>query len=212
LKLYEYEAKAILSSYGIATPRSMLVATSQQALEATEKFGVPVVIKAQVLIAGRGKAGGILFADSPYEAEKATEKLLKNSLNGEVVKEVLVEEKISVGRELYFGLTVDRLNRCYATIASDLGGVNIEEIAQKQPNRIHRHLVNPKLGFKTFNAVQIAKELGYVGEKMENLAQVFMKIYQAALDCDAELAESNPLAETSDGRKLSGNVLRTRET
>ncbi|MCW4010997.1 MAG: ADP-forming succinate--CoA ligase subunit beta [Candidatus Bathyarchaeota archaeon] len=200
MKLYEHEAKSIFSSYGVPIPKHVLATTKEQARQAAAELAVPVAVKAQVLVAGRGKAGGILFADTAEEAEKAAKLLLKTQLKGAPVEAVLVEEKISIKREMYFGVTVDRLNRCYVTIASDVGGVDIEEVAQKQPSKIYRHPIDTRLGFRSFNATQIAKQMGYRGEKMLELAEVIKKIFTAAMDYDAELAESNPLVETSDGK------------
>jgi succinyl-CoA synthetase beta subunit len=200
LKLYEHEAKSLLSGYRVPTPKSVLAVSSQQARQAAAEIAAPVAVKAQVLVAGRGKAGGILFANTPNETEKAAKQLLNTTLKGESVQAILIEEKVPVVKELYFGVTVDRANRCYVAVASDLGGVNIEEVAQKQPERIFRHQINAWLGFRSFNATRLSRQMGYSGEKMQALAKVLEEIYRAAMECDAELAESNPLVETQDGK------------
>jgi succinyl-CoA synthetase beta subunit len=206
LKLYEYEAKTLLSTYGISPPRGELATTSQHAYDATAKLAVPVAVKAQVLVAGRGKAGGILFADNPQEAEEAAKKLLGTQVKGMAVSQVLVEEKISIKNELYFGITLDRANRCCVIVASELGGVDIEEAAENQPQKIHKHLVDPQLGFRSFHARQIAKKMGYDGDQMQQLADIFGKLYRLSLDYDAELAEMNPLAENQDGKFVAADA------
>ena len=146
MKLYEHEAKTIIATYGVPTPKSEVVTTEARAREVAVKLALPVVVKAQVLVAGRGKAGGILFAKTLEEAEDAAKKLLGSQIKGLTVEKVLVEEKLPVKRELYFGITVDRLNRCYIAVASDLGGVDIEEVAQSQPQKIYKQLINPAVG------------------------------------------------------------------
>jgi succinyl-CoA synthetase beta subunit len=199
MKLFEHEAKAVFSKYGIPTPRGGLVTSSTRAREKATQINAPVAIKAQVLAAGRGKSGGILFAVSPREAELAAKKLLAMEIKGFKVRSVLVEEKIPIERELYFGVTVDRSNRCYVTIASSEGGMDIEEIALATPEKIVKVFVDPLHGFSFNHARQIAKKLGYSGSQMQNLATIFLNLYKVAMDYDAELAEMNPLVETSEG-------------
>jgi succinyl-CoA synthetase beta subunit len=200
LKLYEHEAKAIFSNYGIPTPKGELAETSNQARIAAEKLKGPVAVKAQVLVAGRGKAGGILFAKSAQEAEESAQKLLNTQIKGTPVTKVLVEEQIKFQKELYFGLTVDRLNRCFVAVASQVGGVEIEEVAKQHPQKIFKQPVNPRLGFRNFHARQLAKSLGYSGEKLLAITDIFLKMYQASVDLDAELIEMNPIVETPEGK------------
>ena len=199
MKLYEHEAKITFSTQGIPTPKGELVTTSQQAYDATAKLGGPVAVKAQVLVAGRGKAGGILFANNPQEAQEAAGKLLQTQVKGIPVTKLLVEEQVHIKRELYFGVTVDRLNRCYVAVASEVGGVEIEEVAKQQPEKIHKQRINPQLGFRGFHARQIARSLGYSGNGMLALADIFQKMYRVGWDLDAELIEMNPLIETKNG-------------
>ena len=206
MKLYEREAKTLLSTYGIPTPKSELATTNQQAYDSAAKLAVPVAVKAQVLVAGRGKAGGILFADTPEQAEVAAKKLLGAQVKGTVVSKVLVEEKIAIKKELYFGVTVDRVNRCYVAVASELGGVEIEEIAEKQPQKIHKQLIDPQLGFRSFHARQLAAKMGYSGDQMQQLADILEKLYKLSVDYDAELVEMNPLAETQDGKFVAADA------
>lgn len=200
MKLYEYEAKSLFSSYRLPAPEGKLVADSQQAYAEAARLAAPVAVKAQVLVGGRGKAGGILFADTPKQAKEAAENLLGHQVKGLTVKQVLVEEKLPVKRELYFGITVDRFNRSYVAMASGLGGVAVEEISERQPQKIHKQLINPQLGFRSFQARQIVKQMGYTGTKMVELSEILEKLYHVSIDSDAELAEINPLVETPDGR------------
>jgi len=206
LKLFEYEAKEIFSKYGIPTPIGELITSPKQARETAERIKSPVVVKAQVLVAGRGKAGGILFASSPAEAELSSSKLLSSEIKGIKVQSVLVEEKLSVCKELYFSITVDRSNRSYVAIASSEGGVEIEEIAAATPEKIIRVFIDPLYGFRSYHARQIAKKLGYVGSQMRELTAIFLKLYRVAMGCDAELCEMNPIIETSDGKFVAADA------
>jgi len=206
LKLFEYEAKQIFAKYGIPTPRGFLATTSAQAREVAEKINAPVALKSQVQVAGRAKAGGILFANSPNEAEKAAAQLLGNEIKGVKVQSLWVEEKITIKRELYFSITVDRANRCYVAIASSAGGVEIEETALTSPEKIVKVFVDPIYGFRLHHARGIAKKLGYIGNQMGDLASIFLRHYRLAMDFDAELAEMNPLVETVDGKFVAADT------
>jgi succinyl-CoA synthetase beta subunit len=200
LKLYEYEAKNILTQYGIPVPQGTLITKANSAVDAVAKLEPPFAVKSQVLVAGRGKAGGILFADSAEEAEKAAEKLLKTTIKGIPVKKVLIEEKLSTNEELYCGVTIDRFARSYVVIASAVGGMEIEEIAAKTPQAVLKILINPQQqGFRSFHTRQVARKLGYGGTRLVELARILEKLYQAGMDYDAELIEINPLAETGEG-------------
>ncbi|MBE0512707.1 ADP-forming succinate--CoA ligase subunit beta [Candidatus Bathyarchaeota archaeon] len=206
MKLFEHEAKTIFSKYEIPTPRGELVTSPAHALEIATKINAPVAVKAQVLAAGRGKAGGILFSTSPREAELAAKKLLSTEIEGFKVRSVLVEEKVPIEKELYFGITVDRSNRCYVAIASSEGGIEIEEVAAATPEKIVKVFIDPLQGFHLRHARRIAKRLGYSGSRMQNLATTFLKLYNVAMDCDAELAETNPLVETPEGKFVAADA------
>jgi succinyl-CoA synthetase beta subunit len=205
MKLYEHEAKTIFKKYEIPTPRGELTTSSTLVKEIAEKLGVPAAIKAQILVSGRGKAGGILFANSPEEAEFAAKKLLGAEVKGVKVKEVLVEEKIVAKKELYFGITIDRAKCCYVAIASSEGGIDIEEVAVTMPERIIKVFIDPMYGFRSYHAYQIAGKLGYVGSQMRDLATIFLKLYKIAMDYDAELIEINPLIETVEGKFVAAD-------
>jgi len=206
LKLFEYEAKNILAKQGVPVPQGGLASDPRQAREVSAGLKMPVAVKAQVLVAGRGKAGGILFAGSAEETEITAEKLLKMQIKGNPVKSVWVEEKIRVKRELYFGLTTDRLGQQYVAIASAVGGMDIEEVASKTPEKVITTPINPDFGFHPFQARQIAKKMGYSGTQISELGKILEKLYIVGMDYDAELIEMNPLVEASDGRFMAADA------
>jgi succinyl-CoA synthetase beta subunit len=200
LKLFEYEAKNILAKYGIPVPQGGLATSVAQAREVVAKLKLPVAVKAQVLVAGRGKAGGILFANSIEETGKTAEKLLNMQIKGISVKSIWIEEKIQVKKELYFGITTDRFNQRYIAIASAVGGMDIEEIASKTPERVIKTPIDPELGLAPFRTREIARKIGYSGTQLSELGKVLEKLYRVGMDYDAELIEMNPLVETVDGK------------
>jgi len=206
MKLFEYEAKNILAKYGIPTPQGGLATDKTQAREILSKLKPPFAVKAQVLVAGRGKAGGILFAESIAEAEKSAEKLLSMQIKGIPVKSVWIEEKIQVKKELYFGITTDRFNQSYVAIASAVGGMEIEEIAAQAPEKIIKLLINPRQGFSSFHARQVARKLGYINGQLSELGKIFERLYQVGMDYDAELIEMNPLVETVEGKFVAADA------
>ena len=206
MKLFEYEAKNILAKYGIPIPNGGLAATPEQAEEIASKIKAPYAVKAQLLVAGRGKAGGILFAETPQEVKEKTEKLLGSKIKGITVKSVWIEEKLAIKRELYFGVTVDRFQKAYVAIASSAGGMEIEEIAEKMPEKLVKFTVDPIEGFRSYHANYMAKKLGYEGKQMLQLASIFTRLYKAAMDYDAELMEMNPLVETVDGQFVAADA------
>jgi len=206
MKLFEYEAKTILAKYGIPTPMGGLATNISQAHEIATKLKPPFAIKAQVLVAGRGKAGGILFADSVPDAEKAAEKLLNTRIKGIPVKSVWIEEKIQIKKELYLGVTIDRANRSHVAIASAVGGIEIEEIAKEAPGKVTKFLINPQHGFHSSHARQIARKMGYSDRQLSRLGKIFESLYRAGMDYDAELIEMNPIVETLDGKFVAADA------
>ncbi len=206
MKLYEYEAKTILTKYGVPTSKGGLATDPKQSFEIAKNLNPPLAVKAQVLVAGRGKAGGILFANSAVEAEEATKKLLNMQIKGIPVKSVWVEEKINVQKELYFGITTDRFNQSYVVIASSVGGMEIEEVAAKTPEKIVKQPINPNFGFHPFQARQIARKIGYAGSQLSELGRIFETLYRVGMEYDAELIEMNPLVETTEGKFVAADA------
>jgi succinyl-CoA synthetase beta subunit len=203
LKLFEHEAKAILNFCGIPTPNGGVAMSATEAAKIAVSLRPPFVVKAQVLIAGRGKAGGILFAETAEQVEAVAEQLLHTSIKDLPVEKILVEEQISIAKELYFGVTIDRLERKYAIIASTSGGINIEEAAADGTQPLVKLSINPQQGFTITDSQHIARQLGYREEQQADLAQILRIFYGAAMSYDAELFEMNPLAETKDGRFIA---------
>lgn len=198
MKLLEYQAKDIFRRYAIPTPRSDVVESPKGAREIAERLG-PVAIKAQLPMGGRGKAGGIKFAESPEEAEKIAGELLGSRIKDIEIKKVLVEEKLDIKDELYLGVTVDRKDRCYVILASSEGGVNVEEVAEETPEKFVKQMIDPLLGIRDYHCRSVAKRLGYSGREMNALAGFIKKLYRVAFEMDAELTEINPLALTEEG-------------
>ncbi len=199
MKLFEYEAKNILSEYNIPIPKGVLVSSLNEVKEAITRLQPPYVVKAQVLVAGRGKAGGIKFAKDSEEAVELTKQLLNMKIKGFQVNTVWIEEKIGIKRELYFGITSDRVTRCYVAIASSVGGMDIEDVAEKEPEKIIKIFIDPNLEFRSYHARELSRKLGYSGKSLNKLAGIFTKLSVVAKDYDAELIEMNPIVETDDG-------------
>lgn len=206
MKLYESEAKNIIQKYGVPVPRGEVVTSPDEACKAVLSLKLPVVVKAQVLVAGRGKAGGILVADSIEGVNRMTEELLNKQIKGMPVNNVLIEEKIQVKRELYFGITVDRFSRSYVAIASTIGGMEIEEVALKSPEDVIKIPLNPELGLSASQAREIARRMGYAAKQLSELQRIFEQLYAVGMDYDAELIETNPLIETVDAKFVAADA------
>ena len=206
MKLFEYEAKEIAQQYGLLVPRGIVASTTQEAKEAFQNLNQPSMIKAQVLVAGRGKAGGIKPASSPDEAFEVAKTLLSMTIKGEKVAKVLVEQKLAGKHERYLSIVVDRSSRCYTLLCSTEGGVDIEQIALQSPEKIVRHKIDPLIGLQPFESRLVARRLGYSGKQMNQLTSVISKLYEIMLDYDAELIESNPLIETENGELVAADL------
>jgi succinyl-CoA synthetase beta subunit len=206
MKLFEYEAKEIVREYDLPVPNGYVASTADEAKIAWSKIGRPSMIKAQVLVAGRGKAGGIKPASSADEAFRVAKSILSMTIKGEKANTVLVEEKIQHKFERYISIVVDRASRCYTILCSTEGGVDIEQVADKNPDKIIRVKIDPLLGLQDFQTRIVAKELGYDGKQMEQLAPLISKLFKVMLDYDAELIESNPLIETQSGEFILADL------
>jgi len=199
LKLFEYEAKQIAQEYGLPVPKGFVASTPQEAKDAFSKLNQPSMVKAQVLVAGRGKAGGIKPASSSDEAAQVAQSLLSMSIKGEKVAKVLVEQRLASKHERYVSIVVDRASRCYTILCSTEGGVDIEQVAGAHPEKIIRRKIDPLFGLREFESRMVAKQLGYSGKQMGQVMSVIGKLFQITLDLDAELIEPNPLIETESG-------------
>ncbi|MGD8545639.1 MAG: ADP-forming succinate--CoA ligase subunit beta [Candidatus Bathyarchaeota archaeon] len=206
MKLLEYQAKSIISEYGIPIPKGKLAENLTQAREIAANLNPPLTLKAQVPVAGRGKAGGILFLNSSSEIEKSMERLLEMNIKGIPVRSIWIEEKIQIQKELYFGIAIDRFNQCFVAIASATGGIEIEEIATKTPEKVVKAIIDPQLGFCSFHAREIARKIGYSAKQLSTLEKIFKALYNAGMDYDAQLIEMNPLVETTDGKFIAADA------
>ncbi len=206
MKLFEYESKSIAQNLGINTPKGGLASTADEARDLHKRIGGEVVIKAQVLVAGRGKAGGIKFGSKPDETRDRASEILSMTIKGEKVKKVLIEQKLAIKKELFGSIVLDRVNKCQTILASDQGGIDIEEVAGKNPEKILRHQLDPVFGMRAFDARQVALKLGYDGQKMNALTDLLANLYRLSVIYDAELVESNPLVETNDGKFVAADL------
>ncbi|MEL9991916.1 MAG: ADP-forming succinate--CoA ligase subunit beta [Thermoproteus sp.] len=201
MKLYEYEAKEILAKYGVKIPKGKLAFTPEEVRKIAEEIGKPVVLKAQVTVAGRGKAGGIKVAKSPEEAEALARQMFGMTIKGLVVKKIYVTEYQEVEREMYLSLIIDRATRRYLFLASPIGGVDIEEIARREPDKIKRVYVDPFEGLRDFHVRSIVSWLGIKPgtPQWDQASSIVKAMYRAMVELEAELVESNPLAITKSG-------------
>lgn len=203
MKLHEYQAKEIFSRYGISTSPAELATTPQEAEAIVSRRGKPVVVKAQVLVGGRGKAGGIKLAKTPQEAAAAAKSILGMSISGEVVKKILVAEAVEIQKELYLGLVIDRSAKRVAIMASSLGGVDIEQVARESPQKIARTSLHPFLELRDFQARELGMAIGLEKSLLSDFVVVARTLYRIFTDLDCSLAEINPLAITPAGKLVA---------
>jgi len=199
LKLFEYEAKLIAREYGIPVPSGEVADTPEKAREIAAKMGKPVVVKAQVLVGRRGLAGGVRVASDPDEAYAVVKNMLGSSIRGEVVGAVLIEEKVCFEREYYLSLTVDRARRSLVYLVSPLGGVEVEELVKKHPDKLLKLYVDPLIGYTHYYAREAGSFLGVPREYWNQLDSIMSAMYRIMVDYDAELVEFNPLAWKCEG-------------
>ncbi|RLE65199.1 MAG: ADP-forming succinate--CoA ligase subunit beta [Thermoprotei archaeon] len=197
MKIHEYIARDIFSKYGIPIPRGFIV-TSLNELEKILNFlKPPLVLKAQVLVASRGKKGGILFAETRDECLEKAERLFKLQIDGLPVRKILVVEKIRAQKELYVGFVVNRGDKCISLLASKYGGMDLEEIARKDPSSILNYKIDPLVGYRSYMGRNIAFKLG-IKEYSSQLTRILESLYRVFIDNECELAEINPLAVTEE--------------
>jgi succinyl-CoA synthetase beta subunit len=199
LKIHEYQARELFEKKGIPVPKGFLCSTAEDARDAAQKIGKPVVVKAQVLVAGRGKAGGVKLASTPDDAYSIAKSLLGSKIKDILVHSVLVVEAEKSEKELYVGFTFNRAKRCVTLITSSEGGVDLEELARTSPDKIFRREIDPILGLHFFEAREAAAMIGLKGKTAAEFASIALKIFDIFESVDADLAESNPLAMRSDG-------------
>ncbi|HUP64440.1 MAG TPA: ADP-forming succinate--CoA ligase subunit beta [Thermoanaerobaculia bacterium] len=210
MKVHEYQGKEILRKYGVAVPRGEVVDTPRQAREAAKALGGRVVVKAQIHAGGRGKGGGVKLASNPDEAAELASKIIGMTLithqtgpEGRVVGKVLIEEALNIDKELYLGITLDRRLGKPVVMASSQGGMEIEEVAERDPDAIHREPIDGVLGIQPFQARQIAYALGLEGAAFKRAVDFIQKLVRAYIETDASLAEINPLLITKEENVLA---------
>jgi succinyl-CoA synthetase beta subunit len=210
VKVHEYQAKALFREFGVPVPNGDVANTPAAARAVAEKLGGRVVVKAQVHAGGRGKAGGIKVADGGAAAETAAKQILGMRLKtpqtppeGIEVRKVLVEEASAVERELYLSVTLDRVRSTHAVMASQAGGMEIEEVAARTPDKILREWTHPALGLGDFQARALALGLGLTGDQFKQGTALIRNLFRLYLAKDCSLAEINPLVVTKDGRVLA---------
>ncbi|MEM2555685.1 MAG: ADP-forming succinate--CoA ligase subunit beta [Candidatus Caldarchaeum sp.] len=203
VKLYEFEGRQLFERYGIPVGYYTVVRDSDAARLAAEKIGGKVVVKAQVLVAGRGKAGGVKVAETPEKAAEIASQMLGSTLKGEKVEQLIIAPYTEISKELYLGIIVDRFKRSPLVIASAEGGVEIEELARKSPEHVLKIEVNPLLGLGGYHVRKVVRFLGLDGVLGEEAGRILRGLYRLFVEMDCELAEINPLALTSDGKLLA---------
>ena len=203
MRLHEYQSKEIFASHKIPIPRGRLASTPEEAKLIAEELGGPVVLKAQVLVGGRGKAGGIRLVKSPDEAEEEAAKILGERIKDIPVRRLLIEEAVNIQQEIYIGMTVDREKGETILIASAEGGVDIEEVARTMPEKISRVGVNPLMGLRDYQARNLATEIEIPRPLWRAFITITQNLYQAYQSLDATLAEINPLVITGAKRLIA---------
>jgi succinyl-CoA synthetase beta subunit len=201
--LLEHAGKRVLAAHGVPVPIGHLAVDVDQAVAAGEAIGYPVVVKAQVAVGGRGKAGGIKLANDSTELAAAAEEVLGMSIKGHLVRRLWVEEALTASRECYFSFTFDRAAKLHLGMLSARGGIDIEEVAAEAPEAIHRFHVNPLDEFDEADALQAVAAAAITGDTVEPMASLLVKVYDAYTAEDAELVEINPLAVVGAGRVLA---------
>jgi succinyl-CoA synthetase beta subunit len=210
MKLHEYQARDLLAKYGIPVTGGGVASTPAEARAIAEQIGGRVVVKAQVFVGGRGKAGGVKLADTPEQAEQVASQILGMSIKGLTVEKVLVAEAITYQKEIYLSVILDRASKQVMLIASAEGGVEIEEVAKTNPDAIVKIPAHPMLGLQDFQAKELAFGIGLTdGKQARQFAQIATALYRVFVETDASLAEINPLVIRDDGslQALDSKVL-----
>jgi succinyl-CoA synthetase beta subunit len=197
--LYEYQARDLFEKYEVPVLAGIIADTPEEVKAAAEKLGGIVVVKAQVKVGGRGKAGGVKVAKTPDEAYEAAKSILGLDIKGHVVKRVMVAAGARIAREFYFSVLLDRANRSYLSLSSVEGGMEIEELAVERPEALARIEVDPLEGITLEKAREIAKAAKFDDDLIEKVADVFVKLYAVYKGEDATLVEVNPLVQTEEG-------------
>ncbi len=213
MKIHEYQGKQLLAKYGVTVPRGQVVNSADEAPAIVERLGLPVVIKDQIHAGGRGKGGGVKLARTADEAVELTRKILGMKLvthqtgpEGREVHRVLIEEGLKIKREFYLGIVLDRAISRLVFMASSAGGMDIEEVAAHEPEKILKEPIDPAVGLTAFQARKLAFGIGLPSEVVNKAVKFMTALYRAYVDMDASLAEINPFLLTEDGELYALDV------
>ena len=203
MKLHEYQSKRLFAEHGVPIPSGDVAETPAEARAVAKELGGTVVVKSQVLVGGRGKAGGIKLAKGPDEAEARAKEILGLRIKDLPVRKVLVDEAADIAQEIYLGIVVDRAARQPTMMASSEGGVEIEEVARVKPEAIKKITIDPFLGLRGFQTLRLAKGIGLTKDQFRSFGHIARGLYAAFKSYDASLAEINPLVVTEEGNLLA---------
>ncbi len=210
MNIHEYQGKELFEKYGVTVPRGRVAATPEEAEGIAKELGGTVVVKAQIHAGGRGKGGGVKLAKNPAEAKEAASRIIGMTLvthqtgpEGRLVKKVLVEEASDIENELYLSIVLDRAAGRPVIMASTEGGMDIEEVAAKTPEKLHKFPVDPTIGIWPSTARRIAYSLGLDGDQVKEGSKFITNLYRFYDEMDCSLLEINPLVQTKDGRVLA---------
>ena len=206
MKIHEYQAKDILRRFGVPVQPGKIATTPEEAERITQEFGVPVVIKAQVYVGGRGKAGGVKLAQDAAQAREVASRILGMDIKGLTVEKVLVTPALDIKEEYYIGATLDRGSQSLVVIVSAAGGIDIEEVAEKEPEKIIRHVVDMRWGLLPMQARQLLARAGVPSVVVARGGAILSTLVRACIESDATLAEINPLALTADGQVIAADA------
>ena len=203
MDLFEYQARDLFEQYGVPVLAGKIADTPEEAEAAAAAIGGTVVVKAQVKIGGRGKAGGVKVATNPAEAKEKASAILGLDIKGHIVKRVMVAQAAEIEKEYYFSVLLDRSNRTFLSLCSVEGGMEIEQLAVERPEALAKVEVSAVTGIDKAKAIEIAKAANFPPELVDEVANVFVKLYEVFRKEDATLVEVNPLVRTKDGRILA---------
>ena len=208
MDLFEYQARDLFEANGVPVLGGAVATTPEEAKAAAEKFGGKVVVKAQVKIGGRGKAGGVKVAENPDETFEKAKAILGMDIKGHLVRKVMIAQAAPIESEYYLAILLDRAARSFLVMASVAGGMDIEEVAHKTPEKLARVHVDPNIGLDKNRALEIVKKGAFPTDVQDTVADVLLKLWETFQKSDATLVEVNPLVKTADGRiiALDGKV------
>ena len=203
MRLHEYQSKSLFAKYGIPIPNGRIASSAREVKQISEELGGKVVIKSQVLVGGRGKAGGIRLAKTPVAAEAFAGQILAMEIKGIPVRKVLVDEAVSIDKEIYLSIANDRNSQKPILMASSAGGVDIEETAIKTPEKIIKRTVDPLIGLRDYQLRDIAISIDLDRKYWKIFGEIISAVWRLYVDCDATIVEINPLVITADDRVIA---------